>query len=398
MGMLALKAMAVAGVVLFVYSYLLYPILLSLLAGWVQLKRDIRHVTGKVNRRATAPSVFPHIGVVIAAFNEEKHIRQRVENLLNQDYPADKLRIYIGSDGSKDQTGAILKAFDDERLQAFVFEQNRGKASVLNDLVSRGQEELIAFSDANTFFAPDALRKLVAPFSDPNVGGVSGELRLLSGQGNNQDGIYWKIEQLLKFFESRIGGLLGANGAIYAIRRSLWRPIRPDTICDDFCVAMNVAAQGAKLVYEPSAWAEEEMPDNIDDEYHRRIRIGIGNFQALFRQPEYFTRTTWGTRFAYLSHKVLRWLAPHLILGSLAASIAVVLFEPNAQAWQAWLAVQAIGLIAAAIAYRLTQTTECLPGPIKLFGFVFALNWAFLVASWRYMTGQYSGSWRRTVR
>ncbi|MFN4267171.1 MAG: glycosyltransferase, partial [Aquabacterium sp.] len=104
--MLVLKALAVAGVILFVYSYMLYPVLLSLMAGWVQLKRDIRHITGKANRRAMAPSDWPHIGVVIAAFNEEKHIRQRVENLLAQDYPTDKLRIYIGSDGSKDQTGA----------------------------------------------------------------------------------------------------------------------------------------------------------------------------------------------------------------------------------------------------------------------------------------------------
>lgn len=396
--MLALKALAIAGIALFLYSYLLYPILLSGIAGWVQLKRDVRHIFGKANRRTQQDSDLPDIGVVIAAFNEEKHIKQRVENLLAQDYPSDKLRIYIGSDGSRDQTGAILQSFDDARLQSFVFEQNRGKASVLNDLVNRGRESVIAFSDANTFFAPDALRRLVAPFSDPNVGGVSGELRFLSAKGNNQDGVYWKIEQLLKFFESRIGGLLGANGAIYAIRRTLWQPIRPDTICDDFCIAMNVAAQGARLVYEPNAWAEEEMPDNIDDEYHRRIRIGIGNFQALVRQPDYLTRTSWGTRFAYVSHKVLRWLAPHFILLSLCASAAVVTLEPGATPWLAWLFLQSCGLAVAALAYQLTQRSQQLPGPIKLLGFVFALNWAFLVASWRYITGQYSGSWRRTVR
>lgn len=396
--MLALKALAIAGIALFLYSYLLYPILLAGLAGWLQLKRDIRHILGKGNRRAMQPQELPDVAVVIAAFNEEKHIRLRVENLLAQDYPVDKLRIYIGSDGSSDQTGDILRSFNDGRLHAFVFEQNRGKASVLNDLVGRSKESLIAFSDANTFFAPDALRKLVAPFSDPRVGCVSGELRLLSGQGNNQDGLYWKIEQLLKFFESRIGGLLGANGAIYAIRRSFWQSIRPDTICDDFCIAMNVATQGGRLVYEPNAWAEEEMPDNIDDEYHRRIRIGIGNFQALVRQPEYLIRTTWGTRFAYLSHKVLRWIAPHLILLSLIASIAVVATEPKSPLWITWALFQTVGLIVAALAFQLTQRNDKLPGLVKLLGFVFALNWAFLVASWRYVTGRYSGSWRRTVR
>ena len=134
---------------------------------------------------------------------------------------------------------------------ARVFAQNRGKASVLNDLVAGAQEDIVVFSDANTFFAPDVLKKLVRHFDNPAVGGVSGELRLRHGGGDNQDSLYWRLEQLLKFFESRIGGLLGANGAIYGIRRALWQPMPADTICDDFHVAMQVAAGGHRLVYEP---------------------------------------------------------------------------------------------------------------------------------------------------
>lgn len=383
------------GVALFLYSYLVYPLLLAVVAGLAQFRRDVAYAFGKAERRAEASFEWPRVAVVIAAYNEQKHIAERVQNLLSLDYPADRLAFYIGSDGSRDDTGRILQTFSDPRLNVFLFEQNRGKANVLNDLVSRTSEAVVVFSDANTFFAPDALKQLMRPFADEAVGCVSGELHLTSSGGNNQDGLYWRVEQFLKFFESRIGGALGANGAIYAIRRRFWVPLRPDTICDDFCIAMNVSAAGGRIVYTPAARAEEEMPESIGDEYHRRIRIGIGNFQALVRSPEYLTRTSWGTRWSYVSHKVLRWLAPHLILLSLAASVVLAVLAPI---WWWWVAVQALGLGVAWAAYGLTGRGARLPSVLNVLGYLFALNWAFVVASWRYVSGSYSGSWRRTSR
>jgi cellulose synthase/poly-beta-1,6-N-acetylglucosamine synthase-like glycosyltransferase len=305
------------------------------------------------------------------------------------------LRAYIGSDGSRDGTAAILSACRDARIAGFVFEQNRGKANVLNDLVGRTTEPIIAFSDANTFFERGALRKLVAHFGDARVGGVSGELRLLGAGGDNQDSLYWRLEQFLKFFEARIGGLLGANGAIYAIRRSLWQPLAGDTICDDFCVAMNVAAARHRLVYEPAAWAEEETPQAIGDEYQRRVRIGIGNFQALWRHPEYLWRTSAGTVFAYVSHKILRWTAPHLLIVGLAASLMLAV---QSRAWLVFSLLQLLAYACAAVWYRISRSGRSLPSVFRIPAFLFALNWAFLVASKRYLTGQYSGSWRRTSR
>lgn len=397
-----LIAASLFGVVSFLYSYAGYPVLLALVAGLVQFKRDVAYALRKRERRELAgdgPAAterdWPHVAVVIAAYNEEKHIAERVRNLLELDYPADRLTIYIGSDGSRDATAQILAQFTDVRLKAFPFTENRGKTNVLNDLVSRGQEDLIAFSDANTFYATDALKQLIRPFDDEAVGCVSGELHLISTGGNNQDGLYWRIEQFLKFFESRIGGALGANGAIYAIRRRYWTPLRPDTICDDFCIAMNVSAAGGRIVYTPAARAHEEMPESIDDEYHRRIRIGIGNFQALIRSPEYITRTSWGTKWSYLSHKVLRWLAPHLLLVSLGASVALAWAQPW---WWWWVAVQAVGLGLAASVYLMLGRGRRMPSLLNLLAFLFALNFAFVVASWRYVSGSYSGSWRRTSR
>ncbi len=393
--MTALEWIALACIGAVLYSYAAYPIVLAVLAAAAQGLRDARYVLGKHDRRNESGAALPEVGIVISAFNEERHIRERIQNLLDLDYPPHLLRAYIGSDGSRDATGEFLSAQTDPRIRAFVFEQNRGKATVLNDLVARGTESILVFSDANTFFHRDALRRLVTHFSEPQVGGVNGELRLVGVAGDNQDSLYWRVEQFLKFFEARINGLLGANGAIYAIRRSLWAPLRPDTICDDFCIAMNVSASRHRLVYEPSAWAEEEAPAAIGDEYQRRVRIGIGNFQALVRHPEYFWRTSLGTSFAYVSHKVLRWIAPHLLIVGLGASLWLGRESP---VWLAFGGLQILAYVAAAILYGRSRRGHSLQPLLRIPAFLFALNWAFLVASVRYASGQYSGSWRRTSR
>lgn len=378
-----------------VYSYVLYPFVLLLLAAVRQAASDAAFVLRKVDRRRAPARELPAVDVVIAAFNEEVHIARRIQNLLELDYPADRLRVRIGSDGSSDGTADLLRAVTDPRVDVQIYPANRGKASVLNDLVARATAPVLVFSDANTEFDDQALRRLVAHFDDERVGGVSGELRLKRAGGDNQDSLYWRIEQMLKTFEARIGALLGANGAIYAIRRELWRPLRADTICDDFCVAMNVAAMRRRLVYDPTAWAEEDTPSAIADEYHRRVRIGIGNFQALARQPDYLYRTSLPTAFAYVSHKVLRWIAPHLLLIALFASLLLAIEAP---AWRVAAAVQIALYLGAAALYLRSLAGRRLGGLMKIVAFLFALNWAFLAASARFATGRYRGSWRRSVR
>jgi cellulose synthase/poly-beta-1,6-N-acetylglucosamine synthase-like glycosyltransferase len=377
------------------FSYAIYPLVLTSLAALSQLRRDIRYVMRKESTRPVEQRSLPAVAVVISAYNEERFIKQRIENLLSLDYPAELLRVYVGSDGSKDGTNEILREYADKRVKPFLFELNRGKASVLNELVNNTVEPIIVFSDANTFFDPDAIKNLIRHFVDPQVGGVSGELRLVTPAGDNQDGLYWRIEQMLKFFEARIGGLLGANGAIYAIRKQLWQPLRADTICDDFCVAMSVAARGYRLAYDPTAYAHEETPAAIEEEFHRRVRIGIGNFQAFVRHPEYLTKTSWGTRFAYVSHKVLRWFTPHFLTIALLGSLVLGL---QSAAWLAFFLLQFATYGLGAMLYRWSKQGRRLPAVGRLAAFFFALNWAFLVASWRFVRGDYRGSWRRTSR
>jgi len=368
------------------YSYVIYPIVVALLARLAP--QPLQH--GK----APAPADAPAAACVIAAFNEENVVAARVANVLAQSYPAAKLTLYIASDGSRDRTGEIVSELAGPRVRAFAFATNRGKATVLNELVATANEDILVFSDANTMFEPDAIARLVARFDDPRVGVVCGELRLLASNGSNQDSAYWRMEQFLKRCEARIGGLLGANGGIYAVRRTAYRPIASTTIVDDFCIAMTAAAEGWKLVYEPAAVAIEDTPDQVSDEYRRRVRIGIGNYQALFRHPEYLMRTNAPTRFAYVSHKVLRWLTPHLMIVALVASAVLGASSPfYAAVFAAQLAVYAA---AAAVWYFGAERR--LPRLAAMVFMFVALNWAFLVAFAKYVTGRYSGSWRTTTR
>jgi cellulose synthase/poly-beta-1,6-N-acetylglucosamine synthase-like glycosyltransferase len=187
--------------------------------------------------------------------------------------------------------------------------------------------------------------------------------------------------------------LLGANGAIYAIRRECFIPIKPDTVVDDFCIAMTVSTGGRLLVYAPEARAVEDAPAEIHDEFKRRVRIGIGNYQAFFRHPEYLFGATAMRSFAYLSHKVLRWFTPHLLLLALLSS-ALLLDQPLYRAL-CLIQLGAYGLCL--VLYVLTRKMD-IPRLLRLPVFLVAMNVAFGIGFCRYVTGRYSGSWKRTAR
>jgi cellulose synthase/poly-beta-1,6-N-acetylglucosamine synthase-like glycosyltransferase len=309
--------------------------------------------------------------------------------VLALDYPPERLALYVGSDGSVDRTAAIAQAHAGSRVQVFPFAQRRGKASVLNDLVAAAREDIVVFTDANTEFASGALGALVRHFADPEVGAVSGDLRLHRPAGDNQDDRYWRVETAQKLGESRIGGLLGANGAIYAIRRELYRPLPADTIVDDFTIVMNVCMLGRRAIFEPEALAFEDTPPGIEQEFQRRVRIGIGNYQAFFRHPEYLLRAGLVRGFTYFSHKVVRWFTPHLLLAALLASVALARHAP----YDKLLAVQSLGY-AALLCGMIVRRYVALPRVASIPLFLFALNVAFLVGFWRYVTGSFSGQWR----
>jgi cellulose synthase/poly-beta-1,6-N-acetylglucosamine synthase-like glycosyltransferase len=360
----------------------------------LQLLRDTAFVIAGNDRRSVhiEAGSCPSVSVVISAFNEEKCIAKRIQNLLDLNYPHENIHFYIGSDGSTDNTVEIAKGYKDSRLTVVNFEANRGKAVVINDLLSMADGEIVVFSDANTFYESGAVKMLVRHFQDKQVGAVCGELKLVDGDSQkNLDGLYWKYERVLKFNESRIGALLGANGAIYAVRRILYEPIPNDTIVDDFTIALNVSLTGNKVLYDPEAVAIEEVAPSTGDEFIRRIRIGSGNFQALHRFVALLSPLYGSLFWAYFSHKVLRWITPFLLfivfLGSLVLSL-------NNQFYAVFSMLQ---LLVYVVSYYLRNTIIA-NTLLNFLVFFVNMNIALGFGAVNYYRGSAKGTWNSTKR
>jgi cellulose synthase/poly-beta-1,6-N-acetylglucosamine synthase-like glycosyltransferase len=278
-------------------------------------------------------------------------------------------------------------------LSVFAYAQRRGKASVLNDVMAMVSEPIVVFTDANVEFEPDAVACLVDALEVREAGAVCGELLLQNSAGDNQDALYWRLERYLKESEGKLDALLGANGAIYAIRRELYRPLRDDTIIDDFVIAMRVAAEGRALAYVPEARAREDTPDRIEDEFRRRVRIGVGNYQALFRHPEFLFRAGGMRSFAYFSHKVLRWLGPHLLIMMLVSSW----WARDEMLYRSLLALQVGAYVILLLAYGMRRWIG-LPRLLSGLLMLMVMNLAFLLAFARFVGGDMRGQWSRTER
>jgi cellulose synthase/poly-beta-1,6-N-acetylglucosamine synthase-like glycosyltransferase len=365
---------------LLVYSYFIYPLLLRLL---VKPKSIILQEL----------SDYPSVDIVIAAYNEESCIKARIENALQQNYQG-QLQVLVASDGSKDKTGEIITSFEDPRVKAFDFPENRGKISVLNDLIANSSADFLVLTDANTEFNDDAVDTLIRSFSG-NVGAVSGELILETDDGNqNQDGLYWRYEQLLKKYESALGGLLGANGAIYAIKRELYIPLSKDTVVDDFCIVMNIKKQGYQVLYNELAVATEEIAPSLKEEYGRRVRIGIGNYKAFMVNLWALSPFKGWFSLCYWSHKVLRWFAPHIMLIIFLTNLTLINNPVYLFLFIGQLMFYIIGLYGQRTIDRGIKVNSI----VAIISFFLSMNIALGQGFLKFLKGHKSGGWQRTAR
>lgn len=382
-------------ILLILYTYLFYPLLLIFLSSIRQAVRDTSFVFKKDERRARDCD-FPEITIVIAAFNEEQCIAERINNLLELDYPKEKLVFLIGSDGSTDKTNEILSQFDHPSLQIHCFEENRGKINVLNELVAQVTTPFCVFSDANTMFKKDALQYLVTHFESPQIGAVCGELHLIDPfSGDNKDSLYWKYEQVLKFHESRLNALLGANGAIYAIRTELYNPLPTDTIIDDFCIVMDIVEHGYVAVYAPEAQAIEEIAPDLSEESLRRVRIGAGNYQAMMRLSWLLNPLLGYRFFSYVSHKLLRWFVPHFMILALISNI--VLATAMTQ-YQYLLILQILFYTIALFGLKRSKGNTSIMKAIQLITFFVSMNFSLLKGFLKFLNKNLSATWESTSR
>jgi biofilm PGA synthesis N-glycosyltransferase PgaC len=272
-------------------------------------------------------SIEPRVSVVIAVHNEVVHIGRKIANLLNLDYPADRLEILVGSDGSTDGTLERLRAVAEQRIRIFPLPERQGKPAVLNALMAKAGGEIVVLADVRQQFDRHVLRALVQPFADPAVGSVSGELMFRSdlsccsvGRGT---GAYWAYEKFIRSRESRIDSTIGATGAIYAIRRALFEPIPVDTILDDVLIPLRIVRRGYRVLFEPLARASDLPPTTAHQEFIRKARTLAGNFQLFSREKWLFNpmqnRLWWET----ISHKALRLLFPLLQVATFAANVVL---------------------------------------------------------------------------
>jgi cellulose synthase/poly-beta-1,6-N-acetylglucosamine synthase-like glycosyltransferase len=303
------------------HTYVLYPLLLIALDGVAQARSAWAYLGGDERRHPPAQIGLPSVSVLIAAYNEAGCIGQRIENLLAQDYPADKLEILVGSDASADETDNIVLRYAARGVK-LSRGQRVGKAGVLTRLIGIAKGDVLVMTDANTVFERDAIRRLVQPLRDDKVGLVCGRLRLHSPLGAPvAEGAYWKLESLLKLYESRRGCVMGANGGIYAVRKHLFPPLRAGTVVDDFVAALRVLEAGSEVRYEPEAVAHEEAAPDHSGEYRRRVRIAAGCFKALSQHRDLLSLRHGFTAFALWSHKVLRWFVPHAMVVALVTNL-----------------------------------------------------------------------------
>ncbi len=307
-----LEAIFWIGVGLLVHTYFLYPISLPVLHFFFSLPRRF----GNSNKYK--------VSLVIAAHNEEKIIEEKIRNCFELEFPKRNLEILIGSDASSDKTNEIIRKYA-QHVNLVELEERGGKASVLNRIVPQASGEILVFCDANTMLLKNALQKLLSHFSDPNVGCVCGRL-ILHDNGKSALGIgesiYWNIESEIKKLEGRLGIVIGANGGIYAIRKELFQKIPVDKVAmDDFFITTRVLLSGKSAIYEPQAIGSEETSLDKYGEFHRKARISQANFNLLPRYLPLLNPMRGLVAYGFFSHKLLRWLAPLILLTLLVANI-----------------------------------------------------------------------------
>ena len=368
------------------YPYVIYPVLVAI----------VGRLANRTVRRDDA--YLPRVTVITAAFNEQAHIEATVRNKLSQDYPRELLDMIVVSDCSVDGTDDIVRriAAEDPRVQLLRNETRSGKTIGLNLAVPRARGDIVVFSDANSLYRPDAIRKLVRNFADDRVGYVTGSMRYVSADGSLVgDGCsaYMRYENALRAAENRVGSIVGVDGGVDAIRRSLYRPMRADQL-PDFVTPLNVSEQGYRVIYEADAVLTEDALSVEAQEYRMRVRVALRAFWALWDKRALLNPLRFGL-FAWQlwSHKLLRYLA---FAPLAAAAVLNWLLADRGAIYAAGIAAQALFVIACALAVSGSRGAASF-APVRYCFYFFLLNWASAVAFVRFLRGQKQVLWQPRV-
>ncbi len=336
---------------------------------------------------------LPSVSVVISMYNEENVLGEKLKNLGAITYPKDKIEFIFGSDGSNDRTNEILKESASPNIHPHIFLNRRGKSAVLNDLVPNAHGEVVVFSDANTFYLPDTIQKLVGRFSDKSVGAVCGEL-VLESDTRTAGGIgefsYWAYETYLKRLESNFRTVLGATGGVYAIRRALYKPLPTSkAVTDDFLIPLEILRKGYCVKYEPAAIAFERSTDSIRGEFRRKVRIGASNFNGIPEFASLLHPRNGFVAFALWSHKIFRWFAPFQLIVIFGASVLLAM----SSSFYASAVFLQIGFMILAFLGFVSEKTNMHIGILNFPYYFVSMNLALFVGFVKSVMGRQKSTW-----
>ena len=359
------------------YTYIGYPSLLWFVA---RLKGE--------GPRYLWRNGLPKVAVVIPAYNEQSAITEKLRMVLASHYPAHLLRVLVVSDGSSDNTLTNAQSVVDPRLVVIGRTMRSGKMATVNYAMSLVDEPLVVMTDAGEMFDEDTVRRLIDRFADPLIGAVSGELGLVSLKTgfSRTLGAYWRYEKAIRYWEARVGSVVGVTGPVYAIRRALFRPMPIDTILDDLAIPLEVIKQGYRVDYERRAFAFERATQTSAHEFIRKRRTLAGNYQVLARYWRLLLPGS-GIAWQFWSHKVLRLFVPYALLGMLVGGMAL----PGGMG--------IVVMVGQAAFYGLAAFAALAKDPKRpWFTIPYAfcvLNWAAVAGSYYYLTGRLTVQWEK---
>lgn len=373
-----------------VYVYIGYPMLIAILA-FLSPKRE-----------PTADD-YPEVSLIIAAYNEEKVIEEKIQNTLALDYPREKLEVIIAVDGSDDDTMKIVKRFAKQGVKLSYSPERRGKMAAIIHALEKARGNILVFSDANNFFMAYTLKYLVQPFQDKRVGGTTGakHIRKEEDSLSSSEGTYWKYESWIKRNESRFNTCTAAAGEILAVRRNLFPEKLPQVVNDDFYILLNIIKKGYRVAYVPEAESWERVSQSVQDEIKRRARITAGRFQALSNSIRWLPWNNPVAIWQIISHKYFRLFIPFAMIMALVSNIYLVFFPPQnmqiAPDFYNWLCVfQIIFYLMAALGIRMKF--EGVSRILYLPAFLVNSNIAAVKGLFRFLRKKQDTRWERVNR
>ena len=374
------------------YTYLGYGIVLFLLVKLRQLVKGKRVVNNNLEN-------LPDITLIVAAYNEENIIEEKIKNTLALSYPADKINYLFITDGSTDGTPAAIARYSNIKL--LHAPGRSGKINAVHRAMKEVTTEVVIFTDANTFLNKEALVNISRHYADDKVGAVSGEKRVEITEVSDAtagEGFYWKYESALKKLDSELYSVVGAAGELFSIRTKLYQPVPSDTILDDFMISLLIAAKHYRIVYEPNAYALESSSANTFEELKRKVRISAGGIQSILRlrlllNPFKFPVLS----FQYLSHRVLRWTITPLCMITAFFLNFIILFSSTGYLYQMLFAGQFFIYSAALIGWLFERKEIKIKAVFIPFYFCM-MNYAVLAGMIRFASNKQSAAWDKAKR